>query len=155
VILCGAAATAAGLPVYELQGFPITPNQISVVGSANIQERSPTPPLMLGAMPASPLQFVVLRPCRELKVALSAAIVKFEMLDKDHKGRLTQEQLAHELTPQEFKKANPDNDTIIGAQAWSALVSDRFEAADTNRDGYLTIGELQTPAGKALLKLID
>jgi hypothetical protein len=155
LILGGAVATAADLPVYELQGLPITPHQTSVVGSANIQERSPTPSLTLGGMPASPHQVAVLRPHRELKGVLNAAIVKFKVLDKDHKGRLTQEQLAQELTPQEFKEANPDNDTTIGAQEWFALVSDRFEAADTDRNGSLTIDELQTPAGKALLKLID
>ena len=43
----------------------------------------------------------------DLKGVMNAAIVKFEMLDKDHQGRLTQEQLAQELTPQEFKEANP------------------------------------------------
>jgi hypothetical protein len=91
----------------------------------------------------------------DLKGVLNAAIVKFEMLDNDHKGRLTQPQLAEELTPQEFKDANPDGDMTIGAQEWFALVSERFEAANPDRDGSLTLDELETPQGKALLKLID
>jgi hypothetical protein len=91
----------------------------------------------------------------DLKGVMNAAIVKFEMLDKDHQGHLTQPQLAQELTPQEFKEANPDGDTTIGAQEWFALVSERFEAANPDRDGSLTLDELQTPQGKALLKLID
>jgi hypothetical protein len=39
----GTAAFAAELPAYELTGFPISPMQLQVLGSANVQERSPTP----------------------------------------------------------------------------------------------------------------
>jgi hypothetical protein len=44
VILEGAnVAAAAELPTYELMGLPITPLQISVVGSTHVQEVSPVP----------------------------------------------------------------------------------------------------------------
>ena len=62
LMLGGAVATAAELPTYDLLGFPISPHQFSVVGSANIQERSSTPSLTLGGMPASPHQVAVLTP---------------------------------------------------------------------------------------------
>ena len=39
----GSAAFAAELPAYELTGFPISPVQLQVLGSANLRERSPTP----------------------------------------------------------------------------------------------------------------
>jgi hypothetical protein len=58
--LAGGVAGAAEIPTYELMGFPITPHQMSVVGSANIQEQSPTSTLVLGGMPASPHQVAVL-----------------------------------------------------------------------------------------------
>jgi len=61
-MLGGAVATAAELPTYQLLGFPITPHQFSVVGSAGIQERSPAPSLTLGGMPASLHQLAVLTP---------------------------------------------------------------------------------------------
>ena len=54
-------ATSA-IPSYELMGFPITPHQISVVGSANVEEQSPCPSLMVAGMPASPHQIAVLTP---------------------------------------------------------------------------------------------
>ena len=54
--------SAAELPTYELRGFPITPHQFSVVGSAYVQEAAPVPTLMLGGMPASPHQIAVLTP---------------------------------------------------------------------------------------------
>ena len=66
----GAAASAAELPSYELAGFPISPHQWSVVGSANIKEQSPSPSLTMAGMPASPHQVAVLtarrRPTEEL-----------------------------------------------------------------------------------------
>ncbi len=55
-------ASAAALPSYEIMGFPITLHQISVVGSANVEEQSPSPSLMMGSMPGSPHQVAVLTP---------------------------------------------------------------------------------------------
>ena len=60
--LGGEIATAAEVPTYELMGFPITPHQFSVLGSAYVQERSPTATLTLAGMPASPHQIAVLTP---------------------------------------------------------------------------------------------
>jgi len=60
--LGGGVARAAEIPTYELMGFPISPHQFSVVGSANIQEQPPTPSLVLSGMPASPHQAAVLTP---------------------------------------------------------------------------------------------
>src|SRR5262249_18543905 len=61
-MLGGAVATAAEFPTYEHLGFPITPHQFSLLGSANVQERSPTSTLTLDGMPASPHQILVLTP---------------------------------------------------------------------------------------------
>ena len=64
LIPIAAAASAAELPSYELAGFPISPHQWSVVGSANIKEQSPSPSLTMAGMPASPHQVAVLTPRR-------------------------------------------------------------------------------------------
>jgi hypothetical protein len=58
--LVGAAAKATELPSYVLMGFPISPHQFSVLGSANIREQSPSPSLTMAGMPASPHQVSVL-----------------------------------------------------------------------------------------------
>ena len=63
VVLYTSGAAAAQLPTFELTGFPISPHQVSLVGSAYVQERSPTPPILtLGGMPGTPHQIVVLSP---------------------------------------------------------------------------------------------
>jgi hypothetical protein len=56
------ATTATALPSYEVKGFPITPHQFSVIGSAHVEEQSPSPSLMMAGMPASPHQIAVLTP---------------------------------------------------------------------------------------------
>ena len=61
VVLSGASA-AAELPAFEMLGFPITPHQVVVVGSAHVQEQAPAMMLTLGGMPASFHQVAVLTP---------------------------------------------------------------------------------------------
>ena len=55
-------ANAAAVPSYEVMGFPITPHQISIVGSAHVEEQRPSPSLVMAGMPASPHQIAVLTP---------------------------------------------------------------------------------------------
>jgi len=62
VMLTGASASAAEFPTFELMGFPITPHQVVVLGSAHVQEQSAKPTLTFGGMPASPHQLAVLTP---------------------------------------------------------------------------------------------
>ena len=64
VTLVGAGVEAAELPSYELMGFPITPHQISVVGSANVREQSPSFSLTMAGMRSH--QMAVLTPRRRL-----------------------------------------------------------------------------------------
>ena len=73
VMLDRASAAAVELPSYEVMGFPITPHQISVVGSAHVEEQSPSPSLTMAGMPASPHQVAVLTP-RSGLTAKAAAV---------------------------------------------------------------------------------
>ncbi len=62
VVLGGINAKAEELPAFERFGFPITQTQVSVLGSADVRVRSPTPTVMLDGMPAPPHQVAVLSP---------------------------------------------------------------------------------------------
>jgi hypothetical protein len=81
ITLGAASASAAELPSYELTGFPISPHQFSVVGSANVKEQLPTPSLAVAGMPASPHQVAVLtprpRPTEDLAVTTPVTTVGF------------------------------------------------------------------------------
>jgi len=59
-ILGVAGAFATELPQYEVAGFPITPPQISILGSGGVQEQSPAATVKLEGMPASPHQLAVI-----------------------------------------------------------------------------------------------
>ncbi len=58
----GGAAVAAELPTFEVSSFPATSVQVSVMGSAGVQEQSAQTSLTRGGMPASPAQLAVLTP---------------------------------------------------------------------------------------------
>jgi len=68
-------AAAAELPTFELMGFPITPHQVAVLGSAHVQERTAVPTLTLGGMPASPHQIAALTP-RSRATGAAATLAK-------------------------------------------------------------------------------
>jgi hypothetical protein len=57
------------LPQYEVAGFPISPHQISVLGSGDVQEQSLSPTLTLNGMPASPHQIAVIGPRNKQQMA--------------------------------------------------------------------------------------
>ena len=57
------------LPQYEVAGFPISPHQISVLGSGEVQEQSLSPTLTLNGMPASPHQIAVIGPRNKQQMA--------------------------------------------------------------------------------------
>ena len=59
-VLGTVGASGGELPQYEVAGFPISPHQISVLGSGDVQEQSLSPTLTLNGMPASPHQIAVI-----------------------------------------------------------------------------------------------
>jgi hypothetical protein len=61
-------AMAGELPTFEVSSLPATPLQLSVTGSADVQEQAATPALVHDGMPASPHQLAVLTP-RHRKVS--------------------------------------------------------------------------------------
>jgi hypothetical protein len=73
-IASGTAAIAAELPSYERASLPATPVQLSVLGSAGVQQQSPAATLTRDGMPATPLQLSVLAPRHHRSAAADAAI---------------------------------------------------------------------------------
>jgi hypothetical protein len=61
VLVFGASRAYAGeLPQYEVQGFPISPVQFSLLGSGGVQEQLPAPNLTMQGMPSSLHQIAVI-----------------------------------------------------------------------------------------------
>jgi len=68
-VLGAVGASGGQLPQYEVAGFPISPHQISVLGSGDVQEQSSSPTLTLDGMPASPHQIAVIKPGSKQQIA--------------------------------------------------------------------------------------
>jgi Ca2+-binding EF-hand superfamily protein len=87
----------------------------------------------------------------EVKKAASAL---FARLDRDHDGTLDKRELAGRLSPKEFAAADPDHDGTLTLDEYLAVVEQRFNAANPDKDGTLDAQELNTSAGRALLRLL-
>ena len=72
VLLGGLPAEASELPTFEKLGFPISPTQVSVLGSTDVRE-TPVATLILDGMPASPHQVAVLTPRPRITEQASSA----------------------------------------------------------------------------------
>ena len=78
----------------------------------------------------------------------------FSKLDRDHDGTLDARELKGRLSAQELVAADPDRDGTLTLDEYLAVVEQRFNAANPDKDGTLDAKELNSPAGKALLRLM-
>ena len=92
----------------------------------------------------------------DLKEAEAGAAKVFKSLDTDNDGTLDAKELAGRLDAAGFKAADPDNDGTLDEKEYMALVEKTFKAAELKPGGRtLDLKELNSPAGQALLKLIQ
>jgi hypothetical protein len=67
---------------------------------------------------------------------------------------LDKRELAGRLNAKELAAADPDRDGTLTADEFLAVVEQRFNAANPDKDGTLDAKELNTRAGRALLRLL-
>jgi Ca2+-binding EF-hand superfamily protein len=90
----------------------------------------------------------------DLAEAKKAASAVFDRLDRDHDGTLDKRELAGRLSAKELAAADPDRDGTLTKDEYTAVVEQRFNAANPDKDGTLDAKELNSAAGKALLRLL-
>jgi Ca2+-binding EF-hand superfamily protein len=90
----------------------------------------------------------------DLAEAKKAASAVFDKLERDKDGTLDKRELARRLSAKELAAADPDHDGTLTKDEYLALVEQRFRAADPDHDGTLDAKELNTAAGRALLRLL-
>ena len=83
----------------------------------------------------------------DLAEAKKAAAAKFDALDR--------QELRGVLGAKAMREANTDKDKTIDKNEYAALVEKRFKAADKDNDGTLDKKELNSSAGRALLRLLQ
>lgn len=90
----------------------------------------------------------------DLAEAKAAAAAQFDRLERDKDGTLDKHELARRLSAKELAAADPDHDGTLTKDEYLAVVEQRFSAADPDHDGTLDAKELNSPAGRALLRLL-
>jgi hypothetical protein len=90
----------------------------------------------------------------ELPEVLDASTKRFQELNKDNDLTLDKAETAGLVSDAEWKAHNKDHDGTLELDEWLNIVRARFHAADTKKDGKLTVQELDSPAGQELLKLV-
>jgi Ca2+-binding EF-hand superfamily protein len=90
----------------------------------------------------------------DLAEVKKAASAMFARLDRDHDGTLDKRELGGRLSAKEFAAADPDHDGTLTEDEYLAVVEQRFNAANPDKDGTLDAKELNTTAGRALLRLL-
>ena len=95
----------------------------------------------------------------EIAEVINAAAKVFAQISPEHgypDNHLTLERKETEgrLTDDDWKAVNKDNDNTLEMDEWLTIARQRFNAADANKDGKLTVQELDSAAGQLLIKLI-
>ncbi len=90
----------------------------------------------------------------DLAEAKKAAADTFDKLDTDKDGTLSLKELRGRLSRREFATADHDNDKTLTKDEYLAVVEQRFKAADPDGDGSVSAAEFDTPAGRALVRLL-
>lgn len=90
----------------------------------------------------------------DLAEAKKAASALFDRLESDKDGTLDKRELARRLSAKELAAADPDHDGTLTKDEYLAVVEQRFSAADPDHDGTLDSKELNSTAGRALLRLL-
>jgi Ca2+-binding EF-hand superfamily protein len=90
----------------------------------------------------------------DLAEAKKAASALFDKLESDKDGTLDKRELARRLSAKELAAADPDHDGTLTKEEYLAVVEQRFKAADPDHDGTLDAKELNSPAGRALVRLL-
>src|SRR6266699_5741829 len=82
-----------------------------------------------------------------------AAIARFHALDGNHAGTLDRWKLGATVTAWQFRRADADKDRTLDMNEYLAMVETLFRAADKDHDGTLDRKELNSWAGRFLLRL--
>jgi Ca2+-binding EF-hand superfamily protein len=91
----------------------------------------------------------------DLAEVKKAAEAKFDTLDRDHDGTLDRSELRGIVSAKGIREADPDKDKTLDKNEYLALAEKRFKAADKDNDGTLDKKELNSPAGRALRRLLQ
>ena len=90
----------------------------------------------------------------EIPEVIDAATKLFAEINPDGDTTLERDETAGRLTESDWKAVNKDKDQTLEMDEWLSVARKRFLAADANKDGKISVSELDSPAGQQLIKMI-
>lgn len=91
----------------------------------------------------------------DLAEVKKAAEARFDSLEGDKDGTLDRKEIKPaKVDKATFAKADPDKDGTLDKQEYLSIVEARFRAADPDNDGTVDVAELDSKAGKALVRML-
>ena len=79
----------------------------------------------------------------------------FAALEADHDNTLDSKEAAKAgINQKTLRAADPDHDDPLDEGEYTKLAKQRFDAADRDHDGTLSRAELNSPAGRALTRML-
>ena len=90
----------------------------------------------------------------EIPEVIDAATKLFSEINPDGDTTLERAETAGRLTESDWKAVNKDKDETLEMDEWLSVARKRFMAADANKDGKISVSELDSPAGQMLVKMI-
>jgi Ca2+-binding EF-hand superfamily protein len=88
----------------------------------------------------------------EVKTAAGAL---FDRLDGDKDGTLDEKELQGHMTRAQIGEADPDHDKTLTRNEYLVFARKAYRAADPDHDNTIDANELETPAGRALIILMQ
>ena len=90
----------------------------------------------------------------EIPEVIDAATKLFSEINPDGDTTLERNETVGRLTESDWKAVNKDHDQTIEMDEWLSVARKRFMAADANKDGKISVSELDSPPGQSLIKMI-
>ena len=90
----------------------------------------------------------------DLNEVKQAATARFNQMDTDHDGTIDRKDRGRALVTADVRAADADHNGSVSLDEYLALAQTRFEAADVNHDGTLDARELNSNAGRTLMRLL-
>lgn len=147
---------AAGIGMGTTAGVPTAMVPATSVRVIVVQATTDLPKRRPEEAQADPIQAFDINKNGRLELAevKSAAAARFDELNPDQDDKLDAREAGSVLQGEAFRKADTDGDSTVSKAEYLAYVETMFELANPDKDGSLDKAELDTEAGRALIKLL-